>query len=135
MFFMSFVNNLQRKPIKTREKILWGSVTIVAVFLFSFLIWQQRKQLSSLNILPSENIPKPELQTEEIKRLKSSLNQLKELEKKKSQIPGARQEELEELRAIKQEDLEKLSEEDKKSLEELTKKIQGSIEEGTLQIK
>jgi len=120
---MPFIKNLQEKPIKTRERILWGGVIIVAIILFSFLIWQQKKQLSSLTI-PSKDIPKLELSTEEIGRLKGYIGQLNELEKQ-PQIPGVQIEDIERIKGLKEEDLEKiLSEDDKKTLGELIKKIQ-----------
>lgn len=119
---MPFIKNLQEKPIKTREKILWGGVIVVAIILFSFLIWQQKKQLSSLTI-PSKDIPKLELPTEEIGRLKGYIGQLKELEKQ-PQIPGAQREDIERIKGLKEEDLEQLSEEDKQVLGELIKKLQ-----------
>ena len=124
---MPFIKNLQEKPIKTRERILWGGVIIVAIILFSFLIWQQKKQLSSLNI-SSRDIPQLELPREEIGRLKGYIGQLKELDKQAPQISGAQKKSLEEIKGLKEEDLEKvlseLNEEDKKDLGELIKKIQ-----------
>jgi len=125
---MTFIRNLQEKSIETKKRILWGGVIIVAIILFSFLIWQQKKQLSSLN-LSSKDIPKLELPTEELERLKSAIRELEELKKQKLTIPGLKKDSLEKLRNfnLKEEDLDKLSEEDKKKLEDFIKEIQESL--------
>lgn len=119
---MSFIQDLQQKPIRTRKKILWGGVIIIAIILFSFLIWQQKKQLSYLKT-SSGNIPQFKLPKEEIERLKGYIGKLKELEKQ-PQIPGIQKEDVDRIKSFKEEDFEKLSEDDKKTLTELIKKLQ-----------
>ena len=117
---MSLIYNLQKKPLKKRERILWIGTAIIAIGLFSFLIWQQKQHLSSTNLSPQKEIPKLELPQEEIKRLKGSLKQMEEIRKKSSPTSEISEEELQKLKDLyKGKDLDKLSEEEKKVLEEL----------------
>lgn len=124
---MSLIQDLQRKPIKSREKLLQVGIVIVVISLLTFFIWQQKKRLSSLNVSPSKKIPELELPREELDYIKESVEQLRELRKQKYPISGAEEEDLKKLREMDEKDLEKLSEDDKKALEELIEKIQGDI--------
>lgn len=124
---MSLIQDLQRRPIKNREKLLQVGIVIIAIGLLSFFIWQQKKRLSSLNVSSTKETPELELPREEIDYIKESVEQLRKLREQKYQVPGAEEEDLKKLREMNEKDLEKLSEDDKKALEELIERIQGDI--------
>lgn len=124
---MSLTQDLQRKPIKSLEKLLRVGIVIVAIGLISFFIWQQKKRLSSLNISPSKEIPELEVPREELGHIKEYVEQLRELREQKYPISGIEGENLKKLREMDEKDLENLSEEDRKDLEELIEEIQGNI--------
>lgn len=124
---MSFIKNLEEKPARSREKILWITTIIIAICLFSLLIWQQKQRLFSLGSFIPGDMPKLELPLDKLDYLRSSIDEIRRLQREAGEIPGIKQEDLKKWEGLTEEDYKNLNEDEKKELEALIREIQEGI--------
>ncbi len=95
----SFLDNLRAKPEKTRKKILWGSVAIIAILLIYLWVLQLKVNTSKIDF---QNLSKPPVATEgNIKEdVNSLVNELKNISSQSKEELERLNKNLEELKEV-----------------------------------